>query len=42
MSEITRELVKAFIPNYQSRLKYLLRKKMYSQTDMFIRARLRK
>jgi SAM-dependent methyltransferase len=41
LSRIVKELVKTILPFYQSRLHYLLNRKMYSQTDMFIRARLK-
>lgn len=37
---IVREIVKAFLPQYQSRIRYYLKWKRYSQTDMFIRARI--
>jgi SAM-dependent methyltransferase len=37
---ITKEVVKIFLPNYQSKLKYYLNYQKYSQTDMFIRAKL--
>jgi len=39
LNRIVKELIKAILPHYQSRLKYYRR--IYSQTDMFIRARLR-
>jgi SAM-dependent methyltransferase len=35
------ELVKAFLPGYNSKLRYYLQIKKYSQTDIFIRAGLR-
>jgi len=40
LTSIAKELVKIVLPQYQSGLKYLKRKK-YSQTDMFIRASLK-
>jgi len=39
---IVKELVKVALPQYQSRILYFFRMKMYSQTDMFIRARLKR
>lgn len=39
LDRIVKELIKAILPNYQSKLRYYRR--IYSQTDMFIRARLR-
>jgi SAM-dependent methyltransferase len=40
-NRIVKELVKAVLPHYQSRLHYYLKRRVYSQTDMFIRARLK-
>jgi SAM-dependent methyltransferase len=41
LRSIVKELVKAILPQYQSNIRYFLKWKMYSQTDMFIRARLK-
>ena len=43
LSDIFRELIKAILPQYRykSRLKYCFKRSKYSQTDMFIRARLK-
>jgi SAM-dependent methyltransferase len=41
LQTIARELVKVVLPQYKSRLWYYLKGKKYSQTDMFIRARLK-
>ena len=38
---IARELAKLVLPNYESSLRYYLKWKLYAQTDMFIRARLK-
>jgi SAM-dependent methyltransferase len=38
---IVKELIKFFLPHYQSRLLYHLNCQRYSQTDMYIRARLK-
>lgn len=37
---IVKEIVKVFLPQYQSRIRYYVKWKRYSQTDMFIRARI--
>jgi SAM-dependent methyltransferase len=37
---VVKEIVKALLPQYQSRIWYYLKWKSYSQTDMFIRARI--
>jgi 2-polyprenyl-3-methyl-5-hydroxy-6-metoxy-1,4-benzoquinol methylase len=42
LKSIAKELVKAVLPQYTSRLKYYLNRKQYSETDMFIRARLKR
>jgi SAM-dependent methyltransferase len=41
LNRIVKELVKTILPFYQSRLRWYLKRKLYSQTDMFIRARLK-
>ncbi len=41
LKSIGKELIKVILPNYKSGLKYYLNRKKYSQTDMFIRARLK-
>jgi SAM-dependent methyltransferase len=41
LNAIARELVKAVLPQYKSRIWSYLKMKAYSQTDMFIRARLK-
>jgi SAM-dependent methyltransferase len=38
---IPKELIKAMLPHYKSRLRYYLHWRKYAQTDMFMRARLR-
>ena len=38
---IAREIVKAILPRYDSRIRYFANWKRYSQTDMFIRAKLK-
>jgi len=38
---VARELVKAILPQYKSGIQYYLKWKIYSRTDMFIRARLK-
>ncbi len=37
---VAKEMVKAFLPQYQTRIWYYLKWKRYAQTDMFIRARI--
>lgn len=37
---VVKEIVKAVLPQYQSRIRYYAKWKRYSQTDMFIRARI--
>ena len=37
---MAKEIVKAFLPQYKSRIRYYRKWKRYSQTDMFIRAKL--
>lgn len=39
--DISKEVVKAILPNRPSNLRYYLRMKTYSQTDMFIRAKIK-
>ena len=41
LRNIVKELVKTILPQYQSNIQYFLKWRMYSQTDMFIRARLK-
>lgn len=41
LNRIVKELVKTILPFYQSRFRWYLKRKLYSQTDMFIRARLK-
>ncbi|CAN1208624.1 Methyltransferase type 12 [Tumidithrix helvetica PCC 7403] len=41
LNSMARELVKAILPQYKSRIGYYLKWKMYAQTDMFIRARIK-
>lgn len=41
LSQMAKELLKVVLPHHQSRLRYYLKGKAYSQTDMFIRARLK-
>jgi len=41
LNSIIKEFAKAILPHYKSRLKYYFQRKKYSQTDMFIRARLK-
>jgi SAM-dependent methyltransferase len=38
---LIKETIKAILPQYESRLPYLVKWKVHAQTDMFIRARLR-
>ena len=38
---IAKEVVKVFLPSYKSRIQYYPKRKLYSQTDMYIRARLK-
>jgi SAM-dependent methyltransferase len=38
---ITKEIVKVFLPKHKSRIKYFLKWKRYSKIDMFIRAKLK-
>lgn len=38
---IVKEIVKIFLPQYKSKISYYLKWKRYSQTDMFIRAKLK-
>ncbi len=40
LKSIGKEIIKVFLPQYKSMLKYYFQGKIYSQTDMFIRARL--
>jgi SAM-dependent methyltransferase len=41
LASVAKEVVKIFLPQYRSRMRYYMKWRMYSQTDMFIRARLR-
>ena len=41
LNSFSRELVKVILPHYKSRIRYYLKGKMYSQVDMFIRARIK-
>jgi SAM-dependent methyltransferase len=41
LKRIAKEIVKTVLPQYKSRIRYYLKWKTYSQTDMFIRARLK-
>jgi len=38
--EVVKEIVKEFLPQYQSRIQYYVRRKRYSQSNMFIRTRI--
>lgn len=41
LKSFTREALKMFLPQFDSRLRYYLKWKLYSRTDMFIRAKLK-